>query len=335
MDLMFGSTDTRISAREPSSRIGGAPPALVVLAAGIGSRYGGLKQVEPVGPGGATILEYSVFDAQRAGFARIIFVIREEMLAGFRERLGDRIARRLPVEYVFQRLEDVPAGFSVPTGRTRPWGTAHAVLAAGQVVREPFAVINADDLYGAEALRVMGGFLSGGDLASNQTPSQADGGTAIYALVAYRLGETLSEYGAVSRGVCSCTPDGWLESITEITGIRPGSAGGRYADASGLEQELPAETPVSMNLWGFTPDVFEHLHTSLRVFLERHGQSTTAEYYLPAAVQELMQAGRVRVRLLATGGRWCGITHRLDLEGARRYIAEQIERGVYPQALWA
>ncbi len=310
-------------------------PALVVLAAGIGSRYGGLKQVEAVGPGEATLLEYSVFDALGAGFARVVFVIREEMLAGFRERLGDRIARRLPVEYVFQRLDDVPDGFRVPAGRTKPWGTAHALLAAGRVVREPFAVINADDLYGARALRVMGEFLSRGRPGSAPNSPPAAGGMATYALVAYRLGETLSEHGAVSRGVCRCTADGWLESISEIAGIRPGPAGGLYRDEDGLERELHAETRVSMNLWGFTPDVFDHLRAGLEAFLEREGHSTTAEYYLPTAVRELMQAGRARVRVLATDERWCGITHRQDLEAARRYIAAQIERGIYPQVLWA
>jgi len=332
---MSGWSETHIAARRPPSGDADAGPALVVLAAGIGSRYGGLKQIEAVGPGGATILDYSAFDAQRAGFARVVFVIREEMQAEFRTRLGDRIARRLPVEYAFQRLEDVPAGFGVPAGRTKPWGTAHAVLAAGRVVREPFAVINADDLYGAQALRVIGEFLSRASSGPAPTPPPAAGDAATYALVAYRLGETLSEHGAVSRGVCRCTADGWLASITEIAGIRPGPGGGHYCDEDGLERELHAETPVSMNLWGFTPDVFEHLGAGLEAFLEREGHSTTAEYYLPTAVRELMQAGRARVRVLATDERWCGITHRQDLEAARRYIAAQIERGIYPQVLWA
>lgn len=313
-------------------------PALVVLAAGIGSRYGGLKQIEPVGPSGATILDYSVFDARRAGFARVVFVIRAEMQDEFRARLGDRIARRLPVEYVFQRLEDLPAGFGVPTGRTKPWGTAHAVLAAAGAVREPFAVINADDLYGAGAIRAIGEFLSDSARAGGRGGPGAESsgaGESTYALVAYRLRDTLSEHGAVSRGVCRCTPEGWLESITEIAQIRPGGAGGLFRDAGGVERELPADTPVSMNLWGFTPDVFEHLRSGLRRFLERHGGSATAEYYLPAAVGEMMQSGRARVRVLTTAERWCGVTHREDLPRVRAHIAGLVERGVYPHDLWA
>lgn len=291
-------------------------PTLVLLAAGIGSRYGGLKQMEAVGTGGA-ILDYSAFDARRAGFGRLVCVIREEMLADFRERLGDRIARHIPVEYTFQRLDDLP-GCSPPPGRTRPWGTAQAVLAAAAKVQGAFAVANADDFYGAEAYRQL--------LAIATAPPDT------HVLVAYRLRDTLSEHGAVSRGVCRVA-GGLLESITEITRIVKRGRDGVHRDENG-EHVLPGETPVSMNLWAFQAGFFDHLRAGFRRFLESNVASSSAEYYLPFAVQEQMAAGQARVAVLQTGERWCGITHRDDLPAVRQHIAALVERGVYPHDLW-
>jgi hypothetical protein len=295
-------------------------PTLVFLAAGIGSRYGGLKQMEPVGPGGA-ILDYSAYDARRAGFGRIVCVIREDMLADFRERLGDRISRHIPVEYAFQRLESLPGEFHVPPGRTRPWGTGQAVLAAGELVNGPFAVANADDFYGAQAYQEL--------RRIERLPLEA------HVLVAYRLRDTLSEHGAVSRGVCELRDgtSGLLKRITEITKIEKRGGDGVYRDESG-EHVLPGDTLVSMNLWAFQPSFIDHLRTGFRRFLERQGNSTSAEYYLPAAVQDQMAAGDARVQVSVTSERWCGITHRDDLPAVRTHIAELVERGVYPRDLW-
>ncbi len=302
-------------------------PTLVVLAAGAGSRYGGLKQMEPVGPGGATILDYSAFDARRAGFERVVFIIRPDMQADFRAVIGDRIARHVGVDYAFQRLEDLPAGAAPPPGRTKPWGTGHATLCAADVVRGPFAIVNADDFYGAEALRLIGEFLGGPSMA-------APDGATVHAMVAYRLSDTLSDSGSVSRGVCRCSHDGWLESISEKTRIERCPEGGRSRGESGEAEILPAETPVSMNLWGFRPDFFEQLRIGFTQFLSANATSPSAEFYLPAAVQELIHARRARVRVLRTTDKWIGITHRDDLPKVREHIALLVRRGVYPAQLW-
>lgn len=295
-------------------------PTLVFLAAGIGSRFGGLKQLETVGPGGA-ILDYSAYDAKRAGFGKLVCVIREEMLADFRERLGDRIARHIPVEYAFQRLDDLPAGFAAPAGRTRPWGTAHAVLAAAAKVQGPFAVANADDFYGPESYAQLSGI------------SGAGPGTWI--LVAYRLRDTLSEHGAVSRGVCSLGQDAppTLKRITEITRIAKQGSDGVYEEQSG-RHTLAGDTPVSMNLWAFGAGFLDHLRRGFAAFIEKNGTSATAEYYLPVAVQEAIDAGAAQVRVALTRERWCGITHRDDLPAVRAHVAALVERGAYPRDLW-
>jgi len=308
-------------------------PDIVILAAGVGARYGGLKQMEGVGPGGAALLEYTLYDAARAGFGRVVFVIRPEMQVEFHDRIGRRLERRVTVAYAHQRLDALPPGFAVPPGRGKPWGTAHAVLACADVIDGPFAVANADDYYGPGALHRVAQPPSHAAEGVAQPPSAVTPAST-YALVAYRLRDTLSEAGAVSRGVCRVGPDGWLQGIEETTGIEKHNSGGRYRDAAGVVRTLPGDTPVSMNLWAFQPDFFTHLRAAFAAFLRTHGGSTAAELYLPAVVNELIASGRARVRVLPAEDAWFGITHRADRPRVEAMIRERIARGDYPQELW-
>ncbi len=299
-------------------------PTLVILAAGMGSRYGGMKQLEPVGPGGETIMDYSIYDALRAGFGQALFVIRADMNDAFRETIGRRYERHISVAYAFQRLEDLPAGHTVPPGREKPWGTGHAVLAAAGQVHEPFAVVNADDFYGANSFAALGRFLQENDTGDVPT----------YAMVGFTLRETLSDSGTVNRGCCRCTADGWLEEITEIANIAPHGSDARYVDASGNEHVLSGDTRVSMNTWGFRPVFLQHLRARFNRFLEQNGTSSTAEFHLPTGVQQLMRAGRARVRVLPTPDRWVGVTHKEDRPRVIKMIGELVSRGDYPRKLW-
>ena len=299
-------------------------PTLVILAAGMGSRYGGLKQLESVGPGGETIMDYSIYDALRAGFGQAVFVIRDDMKDAFRETIGRRYERHIPVAYAFQRLEDLPAGYTVPAGREKPWGTGQAVLAAAGRVNEPFAVVNADDFYGANSFAALGRFLQEDDTGDVPT----------YAMVGFTLRETLSESGTVNRGCCRCTPDGWLEEITEIANIEAHGSDARYVDGAGNEHVLSGDTRVSMNTWGFRPVFLENLRAQFERFLEQNGTSSTAEFHLPTGVQQLMRAGRARVRVLPTPDRWVGVTHKEDQPRVIRMIGELVSRGDYPLKLW-
>jgi hypothetical protein len=299
-------------------------PTVVILAAGMGSRYGGLKQLEAVGPGSETIMDYSMYDALRAGFGKAVFVIRDDMEAAFRETIGSRYEKHIPVAYAFQRLDALPAGFTVPAGREKPWGTAHAVLATADVVREPFAVVNADDFYGASSFAALARFLQTDD--TGEVPT--------YTMVGYTLRDTLTEAGSVNRGCCQCTPDGWLESITEVMHIERHGPDGRSPDASGAAQVISGDTLVSMNTWGFRPRFFEQARECFESFLRQHGTSPKAEFYIPTAVQELMRIGGARFKVLPTTDRWCGITHPEDKPRVIRMIAELIEGGQYPPKLW-
>ncbi|MGA0093660.1 MAG: nucleotidyltransferase family protein [Chthoniobacterales bacterium] len=283
-------------------------PTLLVLAAGMGSRYGGLKQLDPVGPAGETLLDYSVQDALRAGFGRVVFLIRRDIEKEFREKVGARYGGKVPVDYAFQQLDHLPGGFAAPPGRTKPWGTAHAVWCARNVVGENFAAINADDFYGAETFRVVGEFLRGRDAAA---------GTPLLAMAAFRLGRTLSEHGTVARGICEAGPDGLLRSIEELTDIARADDGS--ITASG--RALPEEAPVSMNFWGFTPQVFELLEKELVKFLAKDGGSDKAECYLPSAIAGMIESGSARVRMLPTTSDWFGVTYREDRERVVRSIA--------------
>jgi NDP-sugar pyrophosphorylase family protein len=281
---------------------------LVVLAAGFGSRYGGLKQLDAVGPSGATLMEYSLYDARRAGFEETVFVIRPDMEETFRG-YALRFEGRIPWQTTLQRLEDVPSGVTIPPGRAKPWGTAQALLAAAPLLYGPFAVINADDFYGAEAFAALATFLR--DAAGSQPPS--------FALVGYRLRDTLSRAGPVNRGVCRIDDGGWLQSIEEVTAID----GGRDPDAI-----------VSMNLWGFTPAVFEQLRKGWLGFFKR-GVDERIEYSLPTLVRELLASAVCRVRVLEPTSRWFGITHQADRPGVATALRTLVAEGRYPEHLWA
>jgi len=304
-------------------------PALVILAAGIGRRFGGTKQLEPVGPGGATIMDYSIYDALRAGFGQIVFVIRREMEAVVRESLGRRYAQRVPVAYAFQRLDDLPAGFAPPLRRVKPWGTGQAVLAAASVVEGPLAVINADDSYGANSFEALGAFLRAPAVEVLPTGAQHT-----FALVGYRLGDTLSERGAVARAVCRCDADGWLQDIVETAEISKAGANGQCTDPAGQTHLLPGDTLVSMNLWGFTPAIFDELRAGFAEFLRGQARSPEAEFPLPGVIQQGIAAGRVRVRVLPTTDSWCGVTHPRDLPRVREFLRALVARGVYPEEVW-
>ena len=299
-------------------------PTLVILAAGLGRRFGGIKQLESVGPSGETIMDYSVYDALRAGFGQVVFVIRPEMETVFNETIGQRYRKHVPVEYAFQRLETLPEGFTCPPDRSKPWGTAHAILAAKELVREPFAVINADDFYGANSFAVLSEFL--------QQPESTERST--YAMVGFKLRETLTEAGSVSRGCCRCTAEGWLENITEIIGIERDGQNARYLDESGEIQSLSGEQIVSMNAWAFQPVFFKQLQECFTSFLQENVDSDTAEFYIPTAIEYLMRSGRARVKILPTTDTWVGVTHPEDKARVVLAIGKLVDQGKYPRALW-
>jgi NDP-sugar pyrophosphorylase family protein len=287
-------------------------PSLLVLAAGMGSRYGGLKQIEPVGPSGETLLDYAVFDAIRAGFGRAVFVIRREFEDAFRATVTSRFAGRIPFECVYQTTINVPEGCAVPVGRATPLGTGHAVWCARDALEGSFAVINADDFYGAGSFARLAGFLD-----------RAEGGR--YALVGFRLADTLSDGGTVSRGVCR-VQDRRLVSIAEEHGIS--------AELVGPGRRFSGEEIVSMNCWGFTPDFIPGLESGLRAFLEARASDPTAEYYLPAAVSRLVAEGLATVDVLPAADAWFGITQRDDRPRAARAVDALIRHGVYPERLF-
>ncbi len=294
---------------------------LLVLAAGMGSRYGGLKQVDPVGPNGETIMDYSVYDALRAGFGKIVFVIRRDIERPFKEIVGARFERQMAVEYVYQELTKLPPGFAAPASRQKPWGTGHAMLMAAEAIREPFAAINADDFYGRTSFQLLARHLQSG--------------STDYCMVGFVLKNTLSEFGSVARGLCRTNSDDFLESVTELTRVEPDGAVARYTDASGQSHPLTGQETVSMNMWGFIPTVFEHLRREFTAFLEEHVYHDKAEFYIPSAVNTLVAGGRARLKVLRTPDNWFGVTYREDrprvVESIRRLVGE----GVYPEKLWA
>jgi UTP-glucose-1-phosphate uridylyltransferase len=289
-------------------------PTLLVMAAGMGSRYGGLKQIDAVGPRGEAIIDYSIHDALRAGFGRLVFVIRRDIEAPFREAIGGKFEKRIAVDYVFQELDKVPAGFTIPHGRTKPWGTTHAILMAEDVVREPFAAINADDFYGRESFQVMADFLRAG--------------TSDYSMVGYTLRNTLSEHGSVSRGVCECDAAGFLRAIVELTKIEKRARGAQAED-----RVLSGDELVSMNFWGFTPAVFPQLREHFNAFLRRSGQELKSECYIPIPVNELVTSGAARVKVLRTSASWFGITYKEDKPQVVASIRQLIANGDYPEML--
>jgi NDP-sugar pyrophosphorylase family protein len=316
------------AAEEDLARHGGKQrPSLVVMAAGIGSRYGGLKQVEPVGPSGEIILDYSVYDAIRAGFGRVVFVIRKEIEPDFRDAVGRRIEERVDTSYSFQELSSLPGGFDVPKGRVKPWGTGHAILSARDQVQGEFAAVNADDFYGPGAFSTVGRHLAGRRGADT-------GDTPEYCMAGYELGNTLSEHGYVSRGVCDLTEDGFLARVVEREKIERFAGEIKYETADSVWVGIPGDTTVSMNIWGFDCSFFSHLDAAFRRFMKSEGGSRDSEFYLPAVVNRLIEDGVARVRVLPTSEQWFGITYREDISSAREAIRSRIESGVYPEKLW-
>lgn len=292
---------------------------LAVLAAGIGSRYGGLKQMDPVGPAGEFILDYSVYDALRAGFDRVVFVIRRDLEAAFRATLGERIGRQVATEYVFQELDALPSGFAPPPGRVKPWGTGHALLVCAPAVTGPVAVINADDFYGAASYRLLADFL-------RRTADTPD----LHALAGFILRRTLSGHGTVSRGVCRVEDGTRLAGIVERTGLREDGPAVVADDGT----RLTGEEAVSMNMWAFKPGIFPALRAGFERFLRAHGGEPKSEFYLPALVDEELHAGRARVEVLRTPDLWFGVTHPQDKPAVVAAIRERIARGAYPARLW-
>ena len=301
-------------------------PTLIVMAAGVGSRYGGIKQMDPVGPSGEIILDYSAFDAIRAGFGKIVLVVSRDLCEAFRDRMSRTVGKRIEVAYAVQELTDIPAGFSVPEGRTKPWGTGHAVLCCRHLVTTPFAVINADDFYGASAFEALAKYLrSAGDRD----------GVYDFCMVGYQIANTLSESGAVSRGVCELSDDGYLVGIRELTRIQRRGDQIQYTEDGEHWVTLPEDTIVSMNTWGFTPGMMSELEWGFRVFLQRNSDNlNTAEYFLPEVVGELVKEGRARVRVLPTTEKWFGMTYKEDHAVVRAAISNLIARDVYPRHLW-
>ena len=295
---------------------------LVMLAAGLGRRYGGTKQLDAVGPGGATLMEYALYDARRAGFGEVIFVIRADMEASFRDFAATRFGTRFPWRTAMQRLEDVPAGVTLPEGRVKPWGTAQAVLAAADLVHGPFAVLNADDFYDAPSFAALAGFLQAH--AADRPPS--------YAVVGFRLGDTVPKSGGVNRGWCRADAGGWLTGVEEVIGLRPGPHGFTGTGESG-PLTLSADSLVSMNLWGFTPAVFETLQRGFgRFFLS--ADTARGEYLIPTAIRAALEAGECRVRVLDPGSHWFGITHPEDRPVVVGALRRLVEEGRYPERLW-
>ena len=297
-------------------------PTLVVLAAGMGSRYGGLKQVDPVGPSGEAILDYSVFDAIRGGFGKVVFIIRKDFEAEFKEKVGSKYEGMIPVDYCFQDLNDLPEPYKVPQGRTKPWGTAHATRSARSIVKEPFAVINADDFYGRDAFAKLGAFLS------EAKPMQ-------FAMVGYKLELTLSENGSVARGVCKVAEDGALESVTEMTKlVRAGDAAENQEDPAN-PVAVPLDARVSMNLWGFSPELFDELERRFPEWLAENGAKEKSEWYIPFVVDELIREGKATCKVLPTESSWFGVTYREDKPFVMAEIKKLVDAGEYPANLLA
>jgi NDP-sugar pyrophosphorylase family protein len=296
-------------------------PALLILAAGLGSRYGSLKQIEPVGPGGEAILDYSVYDAIRAGFGKVVFVIKRDIEAEFREVLLKRFEDRIETAYVFQDPDMLPKGYSLPPERKKPWGTAHAILAAEHSISSPFAAINADDFYGPEAFTEMQKFLAG---EIDETE---------YSMIGYKLKNTLSLHGTVARGVCDLDDNNFLRSVSELTRIQ--RENGRIVYYEDDESYVLSEdSVVSMNMWGFTPTIFRQIRQRFPEFLDENSGDPKAEYFISSLVDKLIRAGEARVKVLHCDADWFGITYREDREAARKSILEKIEGGKYPAKLW-
>lgn len=300
-------------------------PTLLVLAAGMGSRYGGLKQMDPMGPSGETVLDYSVFDAIRAGFGKVVFIIREDFAEAFKSTVGARFAGKIEVDYAFQKLDDLPDGFSIPEGRTKPWGTAHAVRAARHVVTGPFAVINADDFYGSDAYQVIARWFA------------SDAGAAgkdHYSMVGYPLKNTLSEHGSVNRGICQTDAHGLLTDVEEVVDIARDDDGiVRGTALDGSRRDIADVCPVSMNFWGFTANFFNQIEEHFTAFLKEKGGEQKSECYIPTVVDDLIRHGKADCRVLDTTSSWFGVTYPDDKPHVVESIAKLVAAGDYPSPL--
>lgn len=299
-------------------------PSLFVLAAGMGSRYGGLKQLDPLGPQGQTIMDYSIFDAIRAGFGKVVFVIRKDFEEDFRRSILSKYEGHIPVEVVFQSTDKLPEGYTCPEERTKPWGTNHAVMMGADVINEPFAVINADDFYGRDAFAVIAADLM------RERISKGD-----YSMVGFRVGNTMSENGSVSRGVCSVNADGNLTKVVERTGIAYDEDHRIcFLDENNETEYLDPSTPVSMNLWGFTPDYFSYSDREFRRFLDKCLTTPKAEFYIPTAIDTLINSGEATVKVLDTTSRWFGVTYAADRQGVVDKLAALHAAGEYPDTMF-
>ena len=296
---------------------------IAVLAAGIGARYGGLKQMDPIGPSGEFIIDYSIYDALRAGFNRVIFIIRKDLEADFRATIGARVGRHVKTDYVFQDLTDLPANFTPPEGRTKPWGTVQAMLTCGGRVRTPFAVINADDYYGRESYEVLSKGLDGLDPASTDS-----------CMVGFMLSNTLSEHGSVTRGLARSDGRGYLKELEEVPGIEKTPAGARYVTPDGTAKTLTGDELASMNMWGFTAKVFADLRKAFVRFLREKRDEPKSELVIPTSIGHLIDAGKATVKVHSTHSQWFGITHAADRPAVVRKINALIDSGVYPRRLW-
>ena len=297
-------------------------PTLFVLAAGMGSRYGGLKQMDGVGPSGETIMDYSIYDALRAGFGKIVFVIREFFEEDFREKIVSKYENHVPVEVVFQELDKLPAGFTVHPDRVKPWGTNHAVMMGKDVIHEPFAVINADDFYGRESYAILAEQLK-----------KMDGQENHYCMVGYRLHNTLSESGSVARGVCETDDKGYLTSVVERTQVERVDGVIKFKEGE-TWTEVGENTPVSMNMWGFTPDYFGYSDKYFVDFLEKNQENLKSEYFIPLVVDHLITTNTADVKVLDTPSKWFGVTYAEDRPGVVAKLQNLVDKGEYPTPLW-
>ena len=300
-------------------------PVLVIMAAGMGSRYGGLKQIDAVDEQGHIIIDFSIFDAIKAGFQKVIFIIKREIEKDFKEVIGNRIEKIIDVEYVYQEIDKVPDNFSIPVGRVKPWGTGHAILCCREKIRGPFAVINADDFYGREAFVKIYEFLN--------TVDKSD----LYTMVGYQLKNTLTEHGSVARGVCNVNEEGYLTEITERTKIEKFPEGAKYyVSETDTWEEISIDSIVSMNLWGFRQNIFEELKEEFETFLKNEVPNNPAksEFFLPTVVQNMIEKQKVQVEVLHSKDQWFGVTYKEDKEVVLKEIAMLKEQGVYPANLW-
>ena len=299
-------------------------PTLLILAAGMGSRYGGLKQLDQVGPSGETIIDYSIYDAIRAGFGKVVFIIKEAIEEDFKEAFVERLKDKIFIDYVFQETWMVPDGVTIPDNRSKPWGTGHAVMMADGKINGPFAVINADDFYGRGAFEALAGYYKDW---SPEKPGD-------YCMVGYRVANTLSEFGAVSRGVCQPDENSFLVDVVERTHIERMETGIAYKTETGQPVPIPGDTTVSMNCWGFTPSFFKFLNRGFEEFIKRNSDNLKAEFFIPSVVNDLIKSGQAKVKILNCDEKWFGMTYKEDRAAVVKSLRELVKSGAYPENLW-